>query len=183
MKNAWKHFKLITKHKWEVFNLSIKAGIPFRGLIHDLSKYSIIEFWESSKYYQGNRSPIVNARIENVYSKAWLHHKGRNKHHEEYWYDWYAEVKAPIIPYKYTIEMACDQLAAGIVYNGANWKQSYPLKYWIEKKNKEVYHPQMVKFFEDLYTEISKNGIEKVINKKNLKEKYKKYCINYLEEK
>ena len=183
MEKIWKHFKLITKHKWIVFKLSIKAGIPFRGLVHDLSKYSITEFWESAKYYQGNRSPIVFARKENVYSKAWLHHKGRNKHHEEYWYDWYAEVKAPIIPYKYTIEMVCDQLAAGIVYNGDDWKQNYPLKYWTEKKNKDLYHSQMVKFFEDLYTEIAEHGIDKVINKKNLKEKYEKYCVNYLEEK
>ena len=183
MGNLWKHFKLINKHKWIVFKLSIKDGIHFRGFIHDLSKYSITEFFESAKYYQGNRSPIVNARKENVYSKAWLHHKGRNKHHEEYWYDWYAEVKAPIIPYKYTVEMICDQLAAGMVYNGDKWNQTLPLKYWTEKKNKNLYHPQMVKFFENLYTELSEKGIDKIINKKYLKEKYKQYCEDYSEEK
>lgn len=174
--NVWKHFKLINKHRWLVFKLSIKVGIPFRGLVHDLSKYSITEFWESAKYYQGNRSPIVFARKDNIYSKAWLHHKGRNKHHEEYWYDWYAEVKAPIIPYKYTAEMVCDQLAAGMACNGKNWNKTLPLKYFNEKKNKDLYHPQMVKFFEDLYTELSKSGVEKTITKKNLQIKYKKYC-------
>ena len=178
--NIWKHFKLVNKHRWIVFKLSVKTGIPFRGLVHDLSKYSITEFWESAKYYQGNRSPIVFARKDHVYSKAWLHHKGRNKHHEEYWY---AEVKAPIIPYKYTIEMVCDQLSAGIVYNGDKWNQTLPLKYWTEKKNKDLFHPQMVKFFEDVYTDISKFGIDKVINKSNLKEKYNKHCGTYLEEK
>lgn len=174
--NVWKHFNLINKHRWLVFKLSIRVGIPFRGLIHDLSKYSIIEFWEGAKYYQGNRSPIVFARQENIYSKAWLHHKGRNKHHEEYWYDWYAEVKAPIIPYKYVAEMVCDQLAAGMAYNGKNWNQTLPLKYFEEKKNKELFHPKIVKFFEDLYTELSENGIDKTITKENLQKKYKKYC-------
>lgn len=176
MKNVWKHFKLINKHRWLVFKLSIKVGIPFRGLLHDLSKYSITEFWESAKYYQGNRSPIVFARKDKRYSKAWLHHKGRNKHHEEYWYDWYAEIKAPIIPFKYTAEMVCDQLAAGMAYNGGRWNQTLPLKYFNEKKNKELYHPQMIKFFEDLYSELSENGLDKTITKENLQKKYEKYC-------
>ena len=82
-----KQFNTVTKHKWIVFKLCIKAGIPLHGIIHDLSKYSPAEFWEAAKYYNGIKSPIVYARNENGYSKAWLHHKGRNKHHFEYWYD------------------------------------------------------------------------------------------------
>ena len=42
--NIFGHLKTITKHKWVVFKLSIKAGIPIRGLLHDLSKYSPTEF-------------------------------------------------------------------------------------------------------------------------------------------
>ena len=174
--NIWRHFKLVNKHRWLVFKLSIRAGIPWRGFTHDLSKYSPVEFWESAKYYQGNRSPIVFARKDNVYSKAWLHHKGVNKHHEEYWYDWYAEVKAPIIPYKYTIEMLCDNLAAGIAYNGENWKQDMPLKYWNEKKNKALFHPKLLDFFNEVFIEIEKDGIEKVVTKQNLQNLYNKFC-------
>ena len=137
MKNFFKHLKVVTKHRYLVFKHCSKCGLFFRGLVHDLSKFSWVEFSESVKYFKGTGSPISKCREENGYSLCWLHHKGRNKHHEEYWYDWYAEVKAPIIPYKYTIEMLCDQLAAGIVYNGKDWRKEYPLKYWTEKKNKK----------------------------------------------
>ena len=82
--NIFKHLKLVFKHKWLVFKLSCKIGIPLRGLLHDLSKFSPEEFWESVKYYNGHGSPITSCKKENGYSRAWLHHKGRNKHHLEY---------------------------------------------------------------------------------------------------
>lgn len=176
IKKIWLHFKLITKHRWLVFKLSIKAGIPFRGLIHDLSKYSPTEFWESSKYYVGYKSPTQVAREKREYSAAWLHHKGRNKHHEEYWYDFNAPVKAPVIPYKYAVEMLCDNLSAGITYKGKEFTKEYPLWYWENKKNKELFNPKMQVFFTDIYTEIAEKGIDAVVNKSNLKSKYNKYC-------
>ena len=82
---AVKHFHTVNKHKWYVFIYSCKAGIPFRGFIHDLSKYSPTEFFESVKYFDGSKSPIHFAKLDKGYSDAWLHHKGRNKHHFEYW--------------------------------------------------------------------------------------------------
>ena len=85
--NIFKHFNTVIKHKGYVFIYSCKAGIPYRGIVHDLSKFSPTEFFESAKYFQGNRSPIAEAKRVNGYSKAWLHHKGRNKHHWQYWYD------------------------------------------------------------------------------------------------
>lgn len=176
LKKIWLHFKLITKHKWIVFKLCCRVGLPWRGLVHDLSKYSPTEFFESAKYYVGNRSPIPLAREHNQYSKAWLHHKGRNKHHEEYWYDFDAPIKAPVIPYKYTIEMLCDNLAAGMVYKGKEFTKDYELWYFNNKKNKDIFNPKMVDFFENIYTEISKKGIDAVLKKDILKEKYKKYC-------
>lgn len=176
MPKFWLHFKLITKHKWYVLKLAIKAGIPFRGLIHDLSKYSFEEFIESAKYYQGNRSPITIARNENGYSKAWLHHKGRNKHHIEYWYDWNAK-ETPVIPYKYAVEMLCDHIAAGQVYKGKNWEKEYVLEYWNKKEtNRKLFNPKTEKFITAIKEEIAEKGINEVINKKHLKEQYKKYC-------
>lgn len=85
--NCLKHIKLVSKHKWLVFKFSCKLGIPFRGFMHDWSKFSIDEFWESIKYYDGKVSPITRCKQEKGYSKAWLHHKGRNKHHYQYWVD------------------------------------------------------------------------------------------------
>ncbi len=176
LKKAWLHFKLITKHRWLVFKLCTRVGLPWRGFIHDLSKYSPTEFWESAKYYVGNRSPIQVAREERKYSAAWLHHKGRNKHHEEYWYDFNAPVKAPVIPYKYAIEMLCDMLSAGIIYKKNEWTKEYPLWYWNNKKNKTIINPKTVDFFQNIFEEISEKGIEKILKKEKLKEKYNKYC-------
>lgn len=176
--NAIKHFGTITKHKWIVFKLCVIAGEPWRGFMHDWSKYSFTEFWESAKYYTGKFSPIHACRKINGYSKAWLHHKGRNKHHHEYWYDYNTEQKTPIMPYKYAVEMICDNLAAGIVYNGKNWTKSTQLEYWNKIEAKKKVNPQINQFAKTVLTEISEKGIKPVIKKKNLKRIYEEKVSN-----
>ena len=175
IKNIFKHFVLITKHKYKVLGLCIKAGIPFRGLVHDLSKYTPTEFFESVKYYNGKYSPIANSKRENGYSKAWLHHFGRNKHHYEYWYDYTSPDSTPIIPYKYTIEMICDDLAAGMTYQGKDWTKEYQLNYWNNKKSKIRINKKIEKVLDEVFSEVSKKGIDNVITKKNLKDIYYKH--------
>ena len=141
-----------------------------------MSKYSPAEFIESSKYYQGNRSPITAAREKIGYSSAWLHHKGRNKHHIEYWYDWNGK-ETPVIPYKCAVEMLCDHIAAGQVYKGKEWNKEYPLKYWNEIETvRHLYNPKTEKFITVIKEQIAKDGINKIMNKKHLKQQYKKYC-------
>lgn len=180
--NAIKHFKTVMKHKWVVFKLCTKAGMPIRGLMHDLSKFSFVEFWESARYYQGNRSPIMGAKIAKGYSKAWLHHKGINKHHPEYWHDPRSRIQSPVMPYKYTVEMICDTLAAGIVYNGKNWKRDTQLKFWQHEKDRSPLSDEGKELLTDLYTQIAEKGINPVINPKNLKSLYNKYCKGKNEE-
>ena len=172
IKNIVLHFNLVNKHRFLVFKLSIKAGIPFRGLVHDISKYSPIEFFESVKYFNGNKSPISYCKKDIGFSKAWLHHKGRNKHHHEYWYDYKAPIESPIMPYKYVVEMICDTLAAGMTYQGKKWDNSYQLKYYMEDRKTNKINTIIDKILIEVYTDISKNGIEKVLNKNNLKEIY-----------
>ena len=175
-KNVVKHFILISKHRWVVFKLCCKLGIPWRGLVHDLSKYVPTEFFESVRYYQGNRSPIVVAKEDKGYSEAWLHHKGRNKHHSEYWVDRNAPVQTPIMPYKYVAEMLCDKLAAGIVYQGKNWYQGYQLEYWKKEKERLFMNEKLKDMLTDFFTQVSIEGINKTLTKKNVQELYKKYC-------
>lgn len=175
IKKFFRHLHLVNRHRFLVFKLSIKAGIPFLGFIHDLSKYSPIEFFESVKYFNGQRSPISFAKKENGYSKAWLHHKGRNKHHFEYWYDPCAPQKTPIIPYKYTVEMICDTLAAGMIYKGKEWYPSYQLEYFEKRKDKEFINEDIQKVLEEVYKQVSQKGLNKTINSKNLKKIYYKY--------
>ncbi len=175
VRNIIKHFNIVTKHRFLVFKLCCKAGIPFRGFIHDLSKYSLTEFGESVKYYTGKCSPIELCRRQNGYSRAWLHHKGRNKHHFEYWVDLDAPEKTPIIPYKYTVEMICDTLAAGLTYKGKDWYPSYQLEYFHEKTPKKYINKKIQNVLEEVYSQVADKGINKVISKKNLKSIYDKY--------
>ncbi len=135
------HFKTITKHRHEVIRLCFKAGIGFQGLLHDLSKYSPTEFIPGVVYCTGKESPNNGERKAYGYSLAWMHHKGRNKHHFEYWYD-YDPVTKEIVPVpmpdRYIKEMFCDRIAASKIYKGSSYTKEAPLLY-LEKsgaKNK-----------------------------------------------
>lgn len=177
LNNAIKHFVLITRHRFLVFKLCIKAGIPWRGFVHDLSKYSPTEFWEGIKYYNGEKSPIAISREKEGYSKAWLHHKGRNKHHEEYWVDYSLKNPYVIIPFKYACELICDQQAAGMIYQGKNWRPEYQLEYWNKTKENVMADERIKKFIEKVHTEVAENGIDKTIRKEKLKKWYEE-CVN-----
>lgn len=178
LRNVVKHFIVITKHKLVVFKLCCKVGQPWRGLVHDLSKYSPTEFCEGVKYFNGKHSPITDCKKDIGYSRAWLHHKGRNKHHADYWVDLSAPEKTPMIPYKYVAEMLCDKLAAGMVYKGKEWTKEYQLEYWLKEKDRTFINKQIEKLITDFLTQVSEEGIDKVLTRKNVKELYNKYCID-----
>ena len=170
------HLHTINRHKFKVFVLCIKAGIPWRGLVHDLSKYSPTEFFEGVKYYAGgNYSPITNCKRDLGYSPAWLHHFGRNKHHYEYWYDHRAPSSCPIIPYKYVVEMICDSLAAGMIYQGKNWTNDFQLHYWLKVREDANINPKLDVLLTKIYTDIARHGVDKVLKKDNLEKLYKRY--------
>lgn len=180
MKYFFKHLGVVLKHKHEVFKLSIKCGIPLRGLLHDLSKFSYTEFSESVRYYKkskGKYSPLAACKKENGYSKAWLHHFGRNPHHYEYWYDHAAPNQTPPMPYKYTIEMVCDRIAASKIYNGKDYKNSDPLNYLMKDITKITMNESIKAFLKELFNDLSNKG-EIVLNKKNLKKLYQKHTKN-----
>ena len=90
-----KHFKTITQHRHRVIAHCKKAGIFWQGLRHDLSKYSPTEFIPGAKYYQGDRSPNEKERELFGYSRAWMHHKGRHRHHYEFWTDYNPKTRSP----------------------------------------------------------------------------------------
>lgn len=133
LRNLWHHFLLITRHRHKVIAHCKKAGILWQGLRHDLSKYSPTEFIPGVKYYQGNRSPNEKEREILGYSLAWLHHKGRNRHHFEYWTD-YNPVEKKVMPVKmparFLVEMFCDRLAASKIYKGEQYTDQAPLEYF-----------------------------------------------------
>ncbi len=169
------HWKTVRLHrKWARYYCRI-AGIRWRGLKHDLSKYSPTEFFESVKYFDGHRSPIIHCKADKGYSKAWLHHKGRNKHHLEYWEDVFKGEKiAAFIPYKYIVESICDKLAATKAYNGKNFNETMPLEYWerVDKKNPTKVHPGIVEFIDTVLAKIAEDGINAGLKPKYLKQTY-----------
>lgn len=135
--HAWKHFKTITFHKFLVMKGCFAVGLYRQGLLHDLSKYTPSEFLVGAKYYQGNRSPNNAEREEIGYSSAWLHHKGRNRHHYEYWIDYCADegtdkhgMKPAPMPDRYIVEMFMDRVAASKVYNGKDYTDQDALAYY-----------------------------------------------------
>ena len=174
--NIFKHIKLVLKHKHVVFKLCCKVGILWRGFMHDWSKFSPEEFLESIKYYDGHKSPIKVCKQINGYSKAWLHHKGRNKHHPDYWIDYSLPEKTVVMPYKYAAEMICDKLAAGIVYSGKDWKNNTQINYYMKERETSLIHPKIDKFMIEIFTQVSENGLEKTLTRENVKEIYNKYC-------
>ena len=169
------HLHTVNKHRFKVFQLCLRCGIPIQGLLHDLSKYSCCEFWEGVKYYSGTYSPIMNCKKEMGYSLAWLHHKGRNKHHYEYWYDYALSNPTPVIPFRYFLEMVCDTLAAGMIYEGKNWKSDTQLKYWNKVCDVAKMDSRMKDLLTAVYQEVSIHGFKKVLHKKYLYQLYQQY--------
>ncbi len=161
MAHPIKHFITITRHRHKVIAHCFRAGIPVRGLLHDLSKYSPTEFIPGAKYYLGTRSPNEGEREEYGYSKAWMHHKGRNRHHFEYWTDYDSvtkQLKGVKMPQKFLIEMFCDRMAASKIYNGKNYTDSHPLEYFMKAKKTRLIHPETSDELEKLLRMLEEKG-------------------------
>ena len=158
------HFRTITKHRHAVIRNCRRAGILWQGLRHDLSKYSPTEFIPGVKYYVGTRSPNELERAEKGYSAAWLHHKGRNRHHFEYWSD-YNPVERRVgpvkMPLRYVIEMVCDRMAASRIYLGDKYTDASALDYFVHGKTHRVIHPETSDLCERLLTMLADEGEEK----------------------
>lgn len=156
------HFLTITKHRNTVMRECFKVGLYKQGLLHDLSKYLPSEFLVGAKYYQGYRSPNNAEREDKGYSSAWLSHKGRNKHHYEYWVDYSATEGvgcSPVkMPDKYFVEMIMDRIAASKIYNKDNYTDDMPLQYFLKGKDNLVIHEETGKSLEFILTKLASEG-------------------------
>lgn len=176
LSNLFGHLGVVMRHKWRVFINCAKCGLVWRGIWHDTSKFSPEEFFESVKFFQGNRSPLGVSRREQGYSAAWLHHKGRNKHHIEYWYDGECTTQ-PLMPYKYAVECVCDKLAATRVYAGKGYSTELPLEHWMRYGRRVEGNPRTMQFIEQAFIDVRDKGEAAVLNKKYMKESYAKICL------
>lgn len=156
----FKHLHTVCKHRRLVRRNCFRCGLIWQGLWHDISKFSRAEFWAGVKYYQGTRSPQAREREVLGYSAAWLHHKGRNKHHFEYWTDVSptGEIVSVKMPPKYFAEMICDRIAASKVYNGKNYTNRHPLEYFLRRKDNLGMHPETAEQLEYYLTLLAERG-------------------------
>ena len=168
----FRHLALVTKHRHQVFKNCVRCGLFWRGLVHDLSKFSPAEFFESVKYFNGKASPLSGARIAKGYTTAWLHHKGRNKHHTEYWYDPECKV-LPIMPYKYAVECVCDKIAATKCYKKKDYKPEDVLNHWKNVGSLFPVNEKINKFLTTVFTDLVNCGEKHILNKKYMKKTYK----------
>ncbi|MCR5487098.1 MAG: DUF5662 family protein [Lachnospiraceae bacterium] len=146
------HLKTVATHRALVRKGCFAVGLYWQGLTHDLSKYSPTEFLPGCLYFQGYRSPNNAEREAKGYSSAWLHHKGRNRHHYEYWVDYCAEVHerdngmggmVPVeMPKRYLVEMFMDRLSASKVYSGEAFRNDSPLRYFERSRSRILMHPK-----------------------------------------
>lgn len=160
------HFRTITKHRHTVIKYCFKCGIGFQGLFHDLSKYSPTEFFAGARYYLGTKSPNEAQRKKNGYSAAWMHHKGRNRHHFEYWTDINTETKkyAPVeMPLNYFVEMFCDRIAASKVYYKEKYTDSTALDYFNHSQTSADMHPATYEKMRLLLEMLAEKGEEETI--------------------
>lgn len=163
--NAIEHFKTITNHKMLVMEGCFKVGLYKQGLLHDLSKYSPTEFLTGVKYYQGTRSPNAAEKDKLGYSNAWLHHKGRNRHHYEYYVDFcplkgHAPMYMAPMPKKYVVEMFIDRVAACKVYHADDYKTRDALDYYYKGDTAQFLHPYTEKLLVRLLKIYAKYGEE-----------------------
>ena len=157
----WQHFKTITRHRFVVMVGCFRVGLYWQGLTHDLSKYCPTEFFIGARYFQGNKSPNSAERHNKGYSEAWMHHKGRNRHHYEYWTDMnpatrrYAPVK---MPRRYLAEQIMDRRAACIVYQGKDYTDASAYNYFMSSMERELMHPDNRRELEFLLTMLAQKG-------------------------
>jgi hypothetical protein len=156
------HLKTVNKHKALVMKHCFAVGLYKQGILHDLSKYSWTEFSVGAKYYQGNRSPNDAEREDKGYTSSWLHHKGRNKHHLEYWIDYSTDKTKGMVgmkmPKQYVIEMFCDRMAACKIYNSGSYNQRQPLEYYLKGRAGKILHPETKKLLEKYLYMLAEKG-------------------------
>ena len=160
---AWQHFKTITRHRRLVRQGCFRVGLYRQGLMHDLSKYSPAEFLVGARYFQGTRSPNAAEREEKGYSEAWMHHKGRNRHHYEYWTDMSRATRnyeSIPMPRKYLVEMVMDRRAACMVYQGQTYHPGADLEYLENSRERALLHPELLKQLRFLLTMLRDQGEE-----------------------
>ncbi len=162
-KRLFLHLETVNTHRYEVMKNCFACGLYEQGLTHDLSKYSPQEFNVSVRYFQGTRSPYMYEKEHFGFSYGWLHHKGRNRHHWEYWYDMINGEWVPLeMPFPFLVEMVCDRVAACRVYQKEKYTKASALEYYLSRNDRLYMHPKTAESLEAILKDISVRGEDAV---------------------
>ena len=164
--NFFDHLSTVNRHRFLVCKLCFKLGLYGQGLMHDFSKYSPVEFLPGVKYFQGDRSPIDAERREKGYSLGWLHHKGVNRHHWQFWVVMKDHKMYPLeMPVRYVKEMCCDRIAACMVYQKDKYHPSSALKFLEQSMEKELMNPATYQLLKKYLTVVAENDLDTAMKK------------------
>lgn len=157
MKSHLKYLRYILRHKYFVFIECCKLGIPWQGMIHDLSKFSPAEWtayvhkffggpWPKALEIHGDRRNSISWFQENVdsaFDRAWQHHQDHNPHHWEHWsitggviVDGNSIHEGIQIPHNYILEMFADWTAMSKAKGEPNCR-----KWYQQNRSSIVLHP------------------------------------------
>ena len=187
---AIRHFITITHHKILVMQGCFRIGLYKQGLLHDMSKYSPTEFLVGCRYYKGYMSPNNAERADRGYSSAWLHHKGRNKHHLEYWIDYavsngddkaHTKMEGMKMPIRYVCEMFIDRVSASKNYQKEKYTDKSALEYYEKSVDHYMIHPDTKAMLEYLLVMLSVKGEEYTYS--YIKKEFIKWHIPYEKDK
>lgn len=163
MNRFFGHLSTVCRHKRYVAHYCFRAGLYWQGLTHDLSKFSPTEFFPGVRYFQGNRSPNEIERNTNGYSLAWMHHKGRNRHHLEYWTDYIDRKLVGVrIPPRFVVETFCDRVAASRTYKKEAYTDASPWEYYMGGHDHSNLHPDTERLLLGLLTMLKDEGEDAV---------------------
>jgi len=111
-----KYLGYVVRHRWFVFVECCKLGIPWRGLVHDLSKFLPSEWSPYAWSFNGPWKYRDRPRwLVEAFDRAWLLHQHRNPHHWQFWMlqndkDGFRLLPMPLV---YILEMVADWRGAG----------------------------------------------------------------------
>lgn len=174
----FRHLHTVDKHRLHVFLNCLRCGYPFRGLVHDLSKYSPTEFFNSAKYYQGISSPVYAQRKkEDWYSTICIHHTRRNRHHFEYWVDFFkGDIVLRKMPLSFEVEYGCDVIAASQTYQKKSFSRDMPYQYFLSHSPSYMMSKATKEFELEFFKRYSESGFKHLKRKdtKKMDEEVKK---------
>ena len=174
-----KGFKGARSRIFKVANIAVMKALKYAYRDRRATKRNMRRLWivriNAAVREQGmSYSRFVNAcKKANGYSKAWLHHKGRNSHHYEYWQDNFDRGgEALQMPFEDALELICDYLAAGRAY-GSNFTYSGEYQWWKSKTaNPIAMHPQTKLFVEYMLSDMAKEESSRCLHPFSASRKY-----------